>query len=80
MTLCSDGVTGFAHENDFFDLGEFEDFVEFGKILVIGLIAATDDEHEVVVWEGLNGDASTGRIGREIVVVIFDVFKLAEEF
>ena len=34
----------FAEEDDFFDVFGLEELVDFGEILVVGLVAAADDD------------------------------------
>ena len=67
----------FADKDDFGNVGRFDNFVEFGEILIIGLVAAAEDEDDLAIGEGIDGDASGGWVGREVVVVVFDVIKFS---
>ena len=46
------------------------DFVNFWEVFVIGFVATTKDEYDIVIWEGVDGDAGRRGVGGEIVVVI----------
>ena len=37
-------MAGFADQDDVLDLRSVEDFVDFGKVGVIGFVATTDDD------------------------------------
>ena len=65
-------MAGFTQENDFFDIGGLEDFVDFGEVLVAGFIATTDNNDYVVVGEGIDSYSGRRGVGGEIVVVVFD--------
>lgn len=54
--------------------------MDFGEVFVVGFVTTTDDDYEIVVREGIDGYTSRGRVGGEVVVVVFDAVKLAEEF
>lgn len=66
-------MAGFANQNNLFDLGGLENFVDFGEIRIVGFVTTADDNDDIVVWESIDGNAGGGRVGREIIVVIFDV-------
>ena len=51
-------MTRFADKDDFCDLGGLEYFVDFGEIGVVGFVAATDDDHDIVIWKSINCYAS----------------------
>ena len=79
MVILIDFVARFAEEDDVLDVGRLEDFENLGEVLIVGFIATAEDKNEIVVRKSINGDASRRGIGREIVVVEFDVAKLAEK-
>lgn len=54
--------------------------MDFGEVFVVGFVTTTDDDYEIVVWEGIDGYTGRGWVGGEVVVVVFDAVKLAEEF
>ena len=73
-------VARFAEEDNVFDPRGLQDFVEFGKVFVVGFVTTADDNSEVGIGEGIESNASGGGVGGEIVVVDFDAVIFAEEF
>lgn len=73
-------MAGFAEEDDFFDIGGLEDFVDFREVLVVGFISATQDNDNVVVGKGINSYPGRRSVGGKIIVIIFNAFKLTDEF
>ena len=73
-------MSGLAHENDRFDIGARDGLVDFGKVGIVGFVTTTDDKDDILVWKGLNSDASRAGIGRKIVIIEFDTAKLADKF
>ena len=63
-----------------FDVGGLKDIVDFGEILVVGFVATANNDDNIVIREGVNSDAGGTGIGGEIIVVIFDAAKFADEF
>ena len=54
--------------------------MDFGEVFVVGFIATTDDDYEIVAWEGIDGYACRSWISGEVVVVVFDSVNFAEKF
>lgn len=80
FVAVSEFVTGFAEEDNIFDLRSSEGFVELGEVFVVGFVATADDDSDFVIWEGIDGDAGRGWVGSEVVVVDFDAIIFTEEF
>ena len=64
-------VAGFANEDDFFDLWGLENFVDFGQVFVIGFVAAAENEDNVLIWKGFDGNTSRRWVSGKIVIVVF---------
>ncbi len=54
------------------NLGRLENFVDFGEVFIVGLVAAANNNDEITMREGINGHTGGARVGGEIVVVVFD--------
>jgi len=65
-------VARFADEDDAGDVEGADELVEFGEVLVVGLVAAAENEDDAVIWEGIDGDFGGAKVGGEVVVVVFD--------
>ena len=72
MKIGVELVTGFADEDNASDIEGFDKLVNFGEVLIVGLIATTKDEDDGIVRESLNRDAGRTEVGGKIVVVIFN--------
>ena len=65
-------MTGFAEQNYLLNVGSLQNFVDFGKVLIVSFVATTDDNDEVVVFKSVNGDAGGRRVSAEVIVVVFN--------
>jgi len=73
-------VARFTEEDDFLDIFGLQNFIDFREVLVVGLVTATDNNNDFVIWERVDGHAGGAGVGREIIVVVSDTAKLADEF